>query len=195
MSRPAEPAIFDEAAFAALYGARLGDFQVPWSVFLLRYTASLRAAVGELDDVLLLVALTIASTPAGAAANAANGFDAVAGPFAAERPPPTNAMRLSDMTGIPRETVRRRLLAMASRGWLVQSPRPRREWRLAVGPEGWACVAKEFAVVHGVFLRDLTRLLGQWDRLAREAGWEGLTRPPATLSRTGLPGSGAARSP
>jgi hypothetical protein len=134
MSRPAEPAVFDEAAFAALYGARLGDFQVPWSVFLLRYTASLRAAVGELDDVLLLVALTIASTPAGAAANAANGFDALAGPFATERPPPTNAVRLSDMTGIPRETVRRRLLAMASRGWLVQPRGPAASGALPSAP-------------------------------------------------------------
>ncbi len=171
---------FGEDAFAQLFNARLAEFQVPWSVFLLRYSATLRRAVGELDDVLLLVAITI--TAAVPQFDATDGFGTGTGPHD-KGVVPTNAVRLADMTGIPRETVRRRMLAMAARGWVEQSGPPRREWRLAVSPEGWPRVAQEMASVHGEFLRDMARLLGQWDREARKAGWAALTQPPPTSAR------------
>jgi hypothetical protein len=171
-----DPSPFSEAAFAGLFASRLPEFQVPWSVFLLRYSATMRRAVGELDDMLLLVAITIA---AAVPFNAARGFAAAPGPYPeGAPPPPTNAVRLAEMTGIPRETVRRRMLAMAARGWVEQSGPPRREWRLSVGPEGWPRVAQEMATVHAGFLHDVARLLGQWDREARKAGWASLTQPP-----------------
>lgn len=171
---------FTEDAFARLFDSRLAEFQVPWSVFLLRYTATLRRAVGELDDVLLLVAITI--TAAVPQFDATGGFGSGTGPHD-KGVVPTNAVRLAEMTGIPRETVRRRMLAMAKSGWVEQSGPPRREWRLAVDDAGWPRVAKEMASVHGEFLRDMARLLGQWDREARKVGWAALTQPPPKEAR------------
>jgi hypothetical protein len=51
-----------------------------WCVFLLRYTQRLREAVGEFDDVLLLVALSMASTLNGVRADASEGFENTNGP-------------------------------------------------------------------------------------------------------------------
>lgn len=167
---------FTEAAFAAMFASRLSEFHLPWSVFVLRFAARGRRVMGELDDMLLIFAITIAvSTPC----DASDGFEDTPGPFVdSARPKPTNAVRLAEMTGIPRETVRRRMLAMAARGWVEQSGPPRREWRLTVGPEGWPRVMQEMASAHDEFLRDLARLLSQWDREACKAGWQALTRPP-----------------
>lgn len=181
---------FDEAAFAQLYSQHFPEFQMAWSVFLMRYTARLREAVGELDDALLLVALTIVSVLPGVAAPSTDGFDLRGGPYETGPAPPTNAVRLSDITGIPRETVRRRLVAMAARGWVEQSGPPRREWRLTVGPGGWPKVAQEFGAVHADFLRDVSRLLARWDRLARTAGWGGLTQPPRAGAGPAAPPGG-----
>lgn len=41
-----------------------------------------------------------------------------------------NASRISDVTGIPRQTVRRKLAALAARGWIEQTES--QEWRLIV---------------------------------------------------------------
>lgn len=45
-----------------------------------------------------------------------------------------SASRLADVTGIPRETVRRKLAVMHAKGWLTQGPDGR--WSLAVDQDG-----------------------------------------------------------
>ncbi|MDP2357311.1 MAG: hypothetical protein Q8M31_14780 [Beijerinckiaceae bacterium] len=44
-----------------------------------------------------------------------------------------NATRISDLIGIPRQTVRRKLLKLEDRGWIAQDPNA--GWRLAQGAE------------------------------------------------------------
>ncbi len=181
---------FNEAAFAAMFASRITEFHVPWTVFLLRFTARGRQVVGELDDMMLLFAITLTQS---APADASNGFEDAPGPFVGSaRPKPTNAVRLAEMTGIPRETVRRRMKAMAERGWVEQSGPPRREWRQTVSPEGWTIAMQALASAHAEFVRDLARLLGQWDRVACEAGWAALTRPAPRQAAAPLPQRAAA---
>lgn len=45
-----------------------------------------------------------------------------------------SASRLSDVTGIPRQTVRRKLQALESRGWIVQNAEGR--WQIVVDDQG-----------------------------------------------------------
>jgi hypothetical protein len=53
------------------------------------------------------------------------------GAWAPPAPPPSiSASRLSDLTAIPRQTVRRKLLEMRAKGWLEQDQR--QAWRLAM---------------------------------------------------------------
>nr|WP_294548815.1 hypothetical protein [uncultured Rhodopila sp.] len=55
----------------------------------------------------------------------------ISGAWEPPAPPPSmSASRLSDLTAIPRQTVRRKLLDMKAKGWLVQDDR--QEWRLAM---------------------------------------------------------------
>ena len=53
------------------------------------------------------------------------------GAWAPPAPPPSiSASRLSDLTAIPRQTVRRKLLEMRAKGWLEQDQH--RAWRLTI---------------------------------------------------------------
>ena len=55
----------------------------------------------------------------------------MSGAWAPPVPPPSiSASRLSDLTAIPRQTVRRKLLEMKAKGWLDQDQR--RAWRLVI---------------------------------------------------------------
>ena len=55
----------------------------------------------------------------------------ISGAWEPPAPPPSmSASRLSELTAIPRQTVRRKLLDMKAKGWLVQDDR--QEWRLAM---------------------------------------------------------------
>lgn len=55
----------------------------------------------------------------------------MSGAWASPDPPPSmTASRLADLTGIPRQTVRRKLLDMKAKGWLEQDQQ--HAWRLAM---------------------------------------------------------------
>ena len=104
-----------EAASAALT-ERFFDAQYVWTSFLLEHLVSVRQRLGDLDTALLLTVI---------------GLSALQGARAGQVPDaPVNAHSLALVTGIPRETVRRKLAALGRRGWI--EPSPDGGWRLVI---------------------------------------------------------------
>lgn len=66
-----------------------------------------------------------------------------------------SASRISDVTGLPRETVRRKLDVLATRGWIEQCPD--RSWRIAVS-DGKTKVRNDLDGLNARGLRRLARL-------------------------------------
>lgn len=154
----------EEAAFIAAYRARFAEFHLAWSVFLTAHMADLRAQFDDLEDALLLVAFGIGPVAAKRRVGRASGDPAdLAMTGVPADDGRTNAKRLADLTGIPRETVRRKLAAFQRRGWIEQAPD--RSWRVAVSPDGRAALGTEMEEAHLLFLGRLARLIAEFDRL------------------------------
>lgn len=65
--------------------------------------------------------------------------------------------RLSDVSGLPRETIRRKLSRMAERGWVVQVKGS--GWNIAVDADGRSRVGRELADLDIRGLRRMARLV------------------------------------
>jgi hypothetical protein len=82
-------------------------------------------------------------------------------PFVAEA---TNASRLADVTGIPRQTVRRKLAKLQALGWVEQDENA--GWRLAQGGAGQAQARLDLAGLENRSIARIGRLIADFDRLA-----------------------------
>ena len=161
--REAAPS-FDEQAFIAAYRERFVEFHLAWTIFFVSHLSTLRRHMDDLEDALLLAAIGLG--PAAAKLKAFQETqDASHLAYGAPvgEPAVTNAVRLSELTNIPRQTVRRKLQSFAKRGWLEQMPDS--SWRLARKPDNSATVAKDLNAANKEFLRELSQLLGRFDRL------------------------------
>jgi hypothetical protein len=165
---------FDEEGFIAAYQERFVEFHLAWSIFFVGHLSALRSRFGDLEDALLLAALGL-----GPAAGKMKDFQATQDPrslsygAAVGEATVTNSIRLAELTGIPRQTVRRKLKAFAQRGWVEQTAD--RSWRLARRPDMSASITADMAAENQDFLRQLAQLLGRFDRLRRS--------PPAQVAR------------
>lgn len=159
---------FDEAHFVAAYRRAFPHFQLAWTTFYVHHLAELRRVFDDLEDTLLLAAFGIRPLEESArlARAATDGmtppFDALPLLVASE----TNAVRLADMTGIPRQTVRRKLIAFQKRGWVVQNSD--RSWSLAPDGAGGSKLARDLDQSNMQMLVQLARLLARFDRLLAE---------------------------
>jgi hypothetical protein len=100
-------------------------FQYTWVEFFVEHLSDVsRAFAGDLQECLLLAIVGQLALQARLAAGSE-----VPDPV---RPKGITASRLADITGIPRETVRRKLVKLASRGWIERSGS---EWRLTTAPD------------------------------------------------------------
>lgn len=75
-----------------------------------------------------------------------------------------SASRLSDVTGIPRQTVRRKLLALKSRGWIAQNAAGR--WHIVLDEQGVAISRRDLAELDDRSLERFARLHAALGRLA-----------------------------
>jgi hypothetical protein len=181
---------FDEEGFIAAYQERFVEFHLAWTIFIVGHLSALRCRFGDLEDALLLAALGL-----GPVAGKLKDFQATQDPrhlfygAAVGEATVTNAIRLAELTGIPRQTVRRKLQAFAKRGWVEQTAD--RSWRLARRPDMSASITADMAAANQDFLRQLAQLLGRFDRLRRAAPKQ--TSAAAVHTATG-PTSMAGRS-
>ncbi|MEJ1934851.1 hypothetical protein WDZ92_32020, partial [Nostoc sp. NIES-2111] len=75
-----------------------------------------------------------------------------------------NASRISDVTGIPRETVRRKLLVLEKRNWIEQDGNA--NWSIKV-VNGQAPVRAELASLEEFAIRGVTRFVAAFEPLSR----------------------------
>lgn len=159
---------FDEERFIAAYRRGFAKFQLAWTTFYVHHLAELRRVFDDLEDTLLLAAFGLRplEEAAGIVRDSLGGttppFDALPLLVASQ----TNAVRLADMTGIPRQTVRRKLIAFQERGWIVQNAD--RSWSLAPDGAGGSKLARDLDQANMQMLAQLARLLARFDRLMAE---------------------------
>lgn len=147
----------DEAlvAFEADYMA----YQYRWVEFFIEHLSDLsRAFRGDLQSMMVLALVGQVTMRAVRAAVKA-GTDPSAIP--AERLS-ISASRIADVSDIPRETVRRRLMALERRGWLVRSGEA--AWRLAL-TDGKAAARTDLDNVDRRAMVRLARLFADFEAL------------------------------
>ena len=100
----------------------------------------------------------------------AHQSDSAPEPFGAphQKPAWVNAKSVAEVTGIPRETVRRKLLIMQRHGWLQTDQRGR--FALAVGPDRRAVVAVQFKEMVDWIAPHLTRFVCTYSDKMKKAG-------------------------
>lgn len=145
-------------------------------MFSVAHLSDLRRQIGGLDDALLLAALGLG--PVGEMARNGGKPRGAEVPASGTRRAPevaTKAKRLSDLTGIPRETVRRKLQAFHRRGWVEQ--RDDRTWRPSPDANEGVKVASDLAGANVLFLTRLARLVADVARLQAPYPRRTLERP------------------
>lgn len=155
-----------EDAFIHAYLASFAAYHHAWSVFFVSHLGDLRRHLGDLDDALLLAAFGLG--PVGDKRRAAQrNRDAAAMALGAPIATLglTNAKRLSEVTGIPRETVRRKLERFKARGWVEQEKSG--AWLLSMDAQGKARVAEALSPLHSAFLQRLARLMAEFASIER----------------------------
>lgn len=151
-----------EADFVALYLSSFVDFHLPWTIFFVSHLSRVRRHFDDLEDALLLSAFGL--NPLIETARSLRQVGNTKGVSYDDVKPmlaPTNAVRLSDLTGIPRETVRRKLIRFRQKGWIEQDAQG--AWVLKTGPEGGASIAMHFKELNSGLLRDLAKLLSSFE--------------------------------
>ncbi|WP_431302235.1 hypothetical protein [Sediminicoccus sp. BL-A-41-H5] len=157
------PAVTGEA-FRRAYAERFAEYHLAWWLFFVGHMADLRTQLGDLEDALPLAAfgpgplaekLRVARR-AGDAGALAYGARPVNKGW-------TNARRLAEVTGIPRETVRRKLEGFRRRGWVEQAED--RSWRIALRPDGSAPLSADMKAANAEFVAGLARLMAEFRRI------------------------------
>ncbi len=100
------------------------------------------------------------------------------------RPPRTNASCIAEVSGIPRETVRRKLERLARRGWVERHPSG--SWRIKMDGPDSVPTRREFHDVDRRAMERLSRFLGQMHALAVETQTLSAIDPSAKPSPPGI---------
>ena len=79
-----------------------------------------------------------------------------------------NASSIAEVSGIPRETVRRKLEGLAAKGWVARTPNGL--WRIATDEEPFAPARRELSELEQRATERLARFLGQIQALVIEDG-------------------------
>lgn len=114
---------------------------------------ALRTFGGDFDQVIVLAII---------GQNHLNAFIAQAGNPDLVVNRASNATRIADITGLPRETVRRKLLKLAERGWVHQNAQ--REWELT-GPPDDSNARRDLAEIDDRGIRRLARLYAGLEKI------------------------------
>lgn len=160
---PADPEGTVHRAFAASFV----EAQYAWTSMLLDHLALSRQRVGDLDSTLILGVIGLSTLSAfrrdPKAANPGQAGGRI------------NAQSLAEITGIPRETVRRKLLALAGRGLVAQQPGG--AWGLVMDANGDSRARAELEEVTQSAIASLGRLFARLTAIAE--GQEEGSAPPS----------------
>ncbi len=152
-NRPSQPAqkgipVSLPARDAVLAGfqGRFVEAQYVWTSFLLDHLIECRRRIGDLDSVVVLVVIGLAALRQVQKVRELEGEHVALGYMIASVPDKgetVNAYSIANITGIPRENVRRRLADLAAQGWIEQAPDG--GWRIRKGETGPSKAATDLA--------------------------------------------------
>ena len=152
-SRPRQPAqkgipVSLPARDAVLAGfqGRFVEAQYVWTSFLLDHLIECRRRIGDLDSMVVLVVIGLAALRQVQKVRELEGEHVALGYMTASVPDKgetVNAYSIANITGIPRENVRRRLADLAAQGWIEQAPDS--GWRIRKGETGPSKAATDLA--------------------------------------------------
>ena len=151
------------AELSAAFRARYTEYQYRFVEFFTEHLTDVsRAFGGDLQQAMVLAIL--GQLRLRAVREASARADALAGPLRGDG---TTASRIADVTGIPRETVRRKLKALQRRGWIAQGED--RLWRVVADADGVGTpVRRDLGDIDARILPRVARLV---------ADLEGFTKP------------------
>jgi phosphotransacetylase len=124
-------------AVLAGFKDRYVEAQYVWTSFLLDHLIECRRRVGDLDSMVVLIVIGLAALRQVQKVRELEGEHVALGFMAAEMPHNTdavNAYSIANITGIPRENIRRRLTDLEKKGWVEQAPDG--GWRLGRSENG-----------------------------------------------------------
>ncbi len=134
-----------DAVLASFHG-RFIEAQYVWTSFLLDHLIECRKRIGDLDAMLVLTVIGLSALRQVQKIRELEGEHIALGYMTSEVPDKgetVNAYSIANITGIPRENVRRRLLELAEQGWVEQAPDA--AWRICRGEAGHSKAAADLA--------------------------------------------------
>ncbi|WP_205963442.1 bifunctional enoyl-CoA hydratase/phosphate acetyltransferase [Roseicella aquatilis] len=134
-----------DAVLAGFQG-RFVEAQYVWTSFLLDHLIECRKRIGDLDAMLVLIVVGLSALRQVQKVRELEGEHISLGYRTSELPnkgETVNAYSIANITGIPRENVRRRLADLAEQGWLEQAPDG--GWRIHRGETGHGKAAADLA--------------------------------------------------
>ncbi|WP_372624645.1 hypothetical protein [Falsiroseomonas sp.] len=176
-NRPSSDAVDVAAAAAAeavhqAFMHRFVEAQYAWTAMLLDHLAQCRRRLGDLDAVVVLGVLGL-SALAAARRELERVPPGAVPDFYSDKVPPgsaINAHSLAEITGIPRETVRRKLAFLARAGLIQRMPN--RAWSLAATETGGARARGDLQDLTDSAAGNLARLFARLVTLAEAAATE-----------------------
>jgi hypothetical protein len=158
------PKLRDRADYASsVFESRYPQFQYRFVEFLVEHltdvsrefrgdlqAAMILAIIGQVEMGSLQKSGPVPDASSGSPAEDLSGSSAIA------------ASRIADVTGISRQTVRRKLKGLESRGWIVQLPD--RSWRLRM-VEGGAVAKRDLTQIDKRSIRRVAALFAELERL------------------------------
>jgi len=134
-----------DAVLAGFQG-RFVQAQYVWTSFLLDHLIECRRRIGDLDAMVVLTVIGLSALRQIQKVRELEGEHISLGYMTAgipDRGETVNAYSIANITGIPRENVRRRLADLGQQGWIEQAPDG--GWRIRKGEAGPAQAATDLA--------------------------------------------------
>ncbi len=166
------------------YHRRFVEAQYVWTSFLLVHLIECRRRIGDLDAMVVLIVIGLAALRQVQKVRELEGEHISLGYMTADVPDKgeaVNAYSIANITGIPRENVRRRLADLAEKGWIEQAEDG--GWRIRKAESGPARAATDLADLTASTVARIADFVGRLATVsaaaAADAAAEG-PAPPAT---------------
>jgi phosphotransacetylase len=173
-----------DAVLAAFQG-RFVEAQYVWTSFLLDHLIECRRKIGDLDSMVVLVVVGLSALRQVQKIRELEGEHIALGYLTAGVPDKgetVNAYSIANITGIPRENVRRRLADLAEQGWIEQAPDG--GWRIRKSETGPSKAASDMADLTASTVTRIADLVGRLATVSASAAAE-VEGQAATIRATG----------
>jgi phosphotransacetylase len=162
-----------DAVLAAFHG-RFVEAQYVWTSFLLDHLIECRRKIGDLDSMVVLIVVGLSALRQVQKVRELEGEHVALGYLTAGIPDKgdtVNAYSIANISGIPRENVRRRLAELGEQGWIEQAPDG--GWRILKSEAGPSKAAMDMASLTASTVTRIADLIGRLATVSAAAEAEG----------------------